>query len=203
MVELKSIRSSSRPIRRCWPVSFDMRQQTCVLHAGSAQLLGYALKGKLRTATLPELVEWSKEHTSVQTVSAETVNVMLGSVQAVSVWAQNKVPGIYQKPAPCRHSVGGPSGRFLPSLIGCTECTRCRRRRLPWLNKVGGLYHLTLVSLGNRLDGFHISSKLSPTDIRYPQIGHAAYLNRPWPPGQADFVRSPGALHEIATHVVS
>jgi hypothetical protein len=31
----------------------------------------------------------SKEHTSVQTVSAETANVMLGSVQAVSVWAQN------------------------------------------------------------------------------------------------------------------
>jgi integrase len=45
--------------------------------------------GKLRAATLPELVEWSKEHTSVQRVSAETVNVMLGSVQAVSVWAQN------------------------------------------------------------------------------------------------------------------
>ncbi len=75
-----------------------MRQQTCVLNAGGAQLLGYALKGKLRTATLPELVEWSKEHTSLQTVSAETVNVMLGSVQAVSVWAQNKVPGTYRSP---------------------------------------------------------------------------------------------------------
>jgi integrase len=45
--------------------------------------------GKLRTATLPELVKWSKEHTSVQRLSAETVNVMLGAVQTVCVWAQN------------------------------------------------------------------------------------------------------------------
>jgi integrase len=35
------------------------------------------------------LVEWSKEHTSVQKVSAETVNKLLGGVQAVCVWARN------------------------------------------------------------------------------------------------------------------
>ena len=47
--------------------------------------------GKLRTATLPELVAWSKEfpHTTAQKVSAQTVNKLLGSVQAVCVWARN------------------------------------------------------------------------------------------------------------------
>ncbi len=45
--------------------------------------------GKLLRATLPELVEWSKEHTSVPKVSAETVNKLLGSVQAVCLWARN------------------------------------------------------------------------------------------------------------------
>jgi hypothetical protein len=45
--------------------------------------------GKLLTATLPELVEWSKEHTGVPKVSAETVNKLLGGVQAVCVWAWN------------------------------------------------------------------------------------------------------------------
>jgi len=47
--------------------------------------------GKLRTATLPELVAWSKEppHSTAQKVSAQTVNKLLGSVQAVCVWARN------------------------------------------------------------------------------------------------------------------
>jgi integrase len=45
--------------------------------------------GKLLTATLLELVEWSKEHTGVPKVSAETVNKLLGGVQAVCVWARN------------------------------------------------------------------------------------------------------------------
>ena len=45
--------------------------------------------GKLLSATLPELVEWSKEHPSLQKVSAETVNKLLGGVQAVCVWARN------------------------------------------------------------------------------------------------------------------
>ena len=51
--------------------------------------------GKLLAATLPELVEWSKEHTSVQKVSAETVNKLLGGAQAVCVWARNNglIPG--------------------------------------------------------------------------------------------------------------
>jgi hypothetical protein len=46
-------------------------------------------RGKLLAATLPELVEWSKEHTSAQKVSAESVNKLLGGVQAVCVWARN------------------------------------------------------------------------------------------------------------------
>ncbi len=45
--------------------------------------------GKLLAATLPELVEWSKEHAGAQKVSAETVNKLLGGVQAVCVWARN------------------------------------------------------------------------------------------------------------------
>ena len=45
--------------------------------------------GKLLRATLPELVEWSKEHASVEKVSAETVNKLLGGVQAVCLWARN------------------------------------------------------------------------------------------------------------------
>src|SRR5215813_13077931 len=43
--------------------------------------------GKLRTSTLPELVAWSKEHPTVKKVSAQTVNKLLGDVQAVCVWA--------------------------------------------------------------------------------------------------------------------
>jgi integrase len=46
-------------------------------------------RGKLLAATLPELVEWSREHTSAKKVSAETVNKLLGGVQAVCVWARN------------------------------------------------------------------------------------------------------------------
>jgi len=44
--------------------------------------------GKLLAATLPQLVEWSKEHASVQKVSAETINKLLGGVQAVCLWAR-------------------------------------------------------------------------------------------------------------------
>jgi hypothetical protein len=45
--------------------------------------------GKLLAATLPQLVEWSQEHCGVQKVSAETVNKLLGGVQAVCLWARN------------------------------------------------------------------------------------------------------------------
>jgi integrase len=45
--------------------------------------------GKLRGATLPELVEWSKDHPGVSKVSAETVNKLLGAVQAVGLWARD------------------------------------------------------------------------------------------------------------------
>jgi integrase len=45
--------------------------------------------GKLRSATLPELVEWSKEHPRAPRVSNATVNKLLGGVQAVSLWARD------------------------------------------------------------------------------------------------------------------
>jgi hypothetical protein len=41
--------------------------------------------GKLRDATLPELVEWSKQHPRAPKVSNATVNKLLGAVQAVGL----------------------------------------------------------------------------------------------------------------------
>jgi integrase len=93
--------------------------------------------GKLRTATLPELVEWSKEHTSVQRVSAETVNVMLGSVQAVSVWAQNN--GLIPEDV----SWSDPFSRMrLPTR---------RFKRAPWaLEELRTLFSSTIFTHGDR-----------------------------------------------------
>jgi integrase len=45
--------------------------------------------GKLRSATLPELVEWSKQHPRAPRVSNATVNKLLGGVQAVALWARD------------------------------------------------------------------------------------------------------------------
>jgi integrase len=45
--------------------------------------------GTLRRATLPELVEWSRDHPEAQKISAATVNKLLGAAQAVAVWARN------------------------------------------------------------------------------------------------------------------
>lgn len=45
--------------------------------------------GKLLKAPLPELAQWGREHTEVEKISAETVNKILGGVQAVAVWARD------------------------------------------------------------------------------------------------------------------
>jgi integrase len=45
--------------------------------------------GKLREATLPQLLEWSQKHPEVQRISAGTVNKLLGAVQAISVWGRD------------------------------------------------------------------------------------------------------------------
>jgi integrase len=45
--------------------------------------------GKLLNAPLPELAQWGREHTEVEKISAETVNKILGGVQAVAVWARD------------------------------------------------------------------------------------------------------------------
>src|SRR5216684_2417873 len=55
--------------------------------------------------------------------------------------------------------VRGPCCRFLPPLIGCTERSACRTRRLLWLDDLWRFYHLTFVSQRNRLDRFHVRSK--------------------------------------------
>jgi integrase len=45
--------------------------------------------GRLRTATLPELVDWSKGHPGVEKASAETVNKLLGAVGAIAQWGRD------------------------------------------------------------------------------------------------------------------
>jgi integrase len=45
--------------------------------------------GPLRRATLPELLDWSSKHRATKTVSAATVNKILGGVQAIVVWARD------------------------------------------------------------------------------------------------------------------
>jgi integrase len=93
--------------------------------------------GRLRTATLPELVEWSKEHTGVQRVSAQTVNVMLGSLQAVCVWAQNN--GLIPEDVPW----SDPFSRMRLPTRG--------RRREPWaLEELRTLFSSTIFTQGHR-----------------------------------------------------
>jgi integrase len=93
--------------------------------------------GKLRTATLPELVAWSKEHGSVQRLSAETVNVMLGSVQAVCVWAQNN--GLIPEDV----AWSDPFSRMRLPTRG--------RRREPWaLEELRTLFGSTIFTQGHR-----------------------------------------------------
>jgi integrase len=53
------------------------------------QLLPLRRSGELRSATLPELAEWSRKHGGIPRVSAATVNKMLGGVQAVLMWARD------------------------------------------------------------------------------------------------------------------
>jgi integrase len=61
-----------------------------VLHFREAlQEIPVRRTGKLRKATLPELVAWSKEHPGARKVSAPTVNKLLGGAQAVCLWARD------------------------------------------------------------------------------------------------------------------
>jgi len=45
--------------------------------------------GSLRTAVLPELVEWSRRHSGAKKISPATVNKLLGGVQAVAIWGRD------------------------------------------------------------------------------------------------------------------
>src|SRR6266446_6317348 len=93
--------------------------------------------GKLLKAALPELVEWSKEHTSVAKVSAETVNKLLGGVQAVCVWARNN--GLIPDDVPW----SGPFARMrLPTR---------RPKREPWaLEELRTLFSSAIFTQGDR-----------------------------------------------------
>jgi integrase len=42
--------------------------------------------GQLRSATLPQLVEWSKKNPDAPKIASATVNKLLGGVQAIAVW---------------------------------------------------------------------------------------------------------------------
>jgi integrase len=56
------------------------------------QLVPSVRRGAMRTATLPELSEWGRNHPEAPKVSAGTVNKQLGAVQAIAGWAhQNGV----------------------------------------------------------------------------------------------------------------
>ena len=46
--------------------------------------------GKLRTATLPELAAWGREHPSAQKISAGTINKLLGALQSIGRWARKE-----------------------------------------------------------------------------------------------------------------
>jgi len=45
--------------------------------------------GKLRQASLPDIVKWSKQHRDVKKVAPATVNKLLGAIQALTVWSRN------------------------------------------------------------------------------------------------------------------
>jgi hypothetical protein len=45
--------------------------------------------GTLRTATLPELIEWSKKNPGAEKASAETVNKLLGAVGTIAQWGRD------------------------------------------------------------------------------------------------------------------
>ena len=46
--------------------------------------------GKLRTATLPELAAWGREHANAQKIGAGTINKLLGALQSVCRWARKE-----------------------------------------------------------------------------------------------------------------
>ena len=52
------------------------------------QLIPVRRSGALLKASLPSLVEWSKKHPEVRKVKSATVNKVLGSVQAVTMWGR-------------------------------------------------------------------------------------------------------------------
>ena len=46
--------------------------------------------GQLRTATLPELATWGREHVDTQKIGAGTINKLLGALQSVCRWARRE-----------------------------------------------------------------------------------------------------------------
>jgi hypothetical protein len=54
----------------------------------AAQLVPKLRAGKLRTATLPELVQWSREHPGIVCIGAATINKWLTCLQGVLNWAR-------------------------------------------------------------------------------------------------------------------
>jgi integrase len=89
-----TLREFTYAINRFVELHGDMQVQTITRKSvrefrEALQQLPVRRTGKLRRATLPELVEWSKEHSEAQRVSPATVNKLLGGVQAVAVWARD------------------------------------------------------------------------------------------------------------------
>ena len=69
--------------------------------------------GKLRTATLPELATWGREHANAQKIGAGTINKLLGALQSVCRWARREelVPDDWTDPFADMRVEGGESER--------------------------------------------------------------------------------------------
>src|SRR5439155_3512131 len=76
----------------------EIKRRHALEFRDAIQLVPRHRSGKLRTATLPELSAWGREHPSVPRVGPGTINKQLGALQAVGLWAHDN--GLI--PAGCR-----------------------------------------------------------------------------------------------------
>jgi len=84
----------------------------------AAQLVPKHRTGKLRTARLPELVEWSREHPGTICIAAPTINKWLTCLQGVLNWARKN--GVIPDEAPWADPVAG------------MRLKEARSKRRPW-----------------------------------------------------------------------
>jgi integrase len=64
----------------------DIRRSHVRTFREALQAIPVRRTGALKTAALPELMEWSNKHPDVPKIAPATVNKLLGGVQAIAVW---------------------------------------------------------------------------------------------------------------------